>query len=82
MKSGMKTNRSEKTVLIGKIWENASKGTRTPVLALRGPRPGPLDDGGGHSAGIVACAFWLVNQDVMTQIHEVHKKSVRTQECI
>jgi hypothetical protein len=24
----------------------APKGTRTPVLALRGPRPGPLDDGG------------------------------------
>src|SRR3990172_9588878 len=26
---------------------NAPKGTRTPVSALRGPRPGPLDDGGG-----------------------------------
>ena len=25
---------------------SAPKGTRTPVLALRGPRPGPLDDGG------------------------------------
>ena len=24
----------------------APTGTRTPVLALRGPRPGPLDDGG------------------------------------
>ena len=33
-------------------WESAYKrcaptGVRTPVLALRGPRPGPLDDGGG-----------------------------------
>ena len=26
--------------------ESAPKGIRTPVLALRGPRPGPLDDGG------------------------------------
>ncbi len=25
----------------------APKGTRTPVLALRGPRPRPLDNGGG-----------------------------------
>ena len=29
----------------------APTGSRTPVSALRGPRPGPLDDGGnaGHS---------------------------------
>ena len=26
--------------------ECAPTGIRTPVLALRGPRPGPLDDGG------------------------------------
>lgn len=26
--------------------ENASTEIRTPVLALKGPRPGPLDDGG------------------------------------
>jgi hypothetical protein len=25
----------------------APTGVRTPVSALRGPRPGPLDDGGG-----------------------------------
>ena len=26
--------------------KNAPTGIRIPVLALRGPRPGPLDDGG------------------------------------
>ena len=38
----------------------APKGNRTPVLALRGPCPGPLDDG-GVQGGIVACAITAVN---------------------
>lgn len=32
--------------------QNAPRGTRTPVLALRGPRPGPLDDGGQFSSDL------------------------------
>jgi hypothetical protein len=38
----------------------APKGIRTPVLALRGPRPGPLDDG-GNSAQILPPHTSLVN---------------------
>jgi hypothetical protein len=38
----------------------APKGTRTPVLALRGPRPGPLDDG-GNSAQILPPCICFVN---------------------
>jgi hypothetical protein len=34
------------TSLIKFTWKDAPKEIRTPVLALRGPRPGPLDDGG------------------------------------
>ena len=29
-----------------KLFFGAPTGIRTPVLALKGPRPGPLDDGG------------------------------------
>ena len=29
-------------------WRITPKGSRTPVLALRGLRPRPLDDGGGY----------------------------------
>lgn len=35
---------------------NAPRGTRTPVLALRGPCPGPLDDG-GQSTFYGLCIF-------------------------
>jgi hypothetical protein len=31
---------------VGRFGRGAPRGFRTPVLALRGPRPGPLDDGG------------------------------------
>ena len=40
--------------------KSAPKGNRTPVLALRGPRPGPLDDGGVQGE-IVACVITTVN---------------------
>ena len=41
----MTKNRS--TVDVERFFDSdAPKGTRTPVLALRGPRPRPLDDGG------------------------------------
>lgn len=33
------------------LWKSAPVGIRTPVLALKGPRPSPLDDGGGKAAG-------------------------------
>ena len=40
-----------KTCLIGRSC--APKRTRTAVWALRGPRPGPLDDGGLCTAGLI-----------------------------
>ena len=46
-------------IFLDKLEKDAPKGTRTPVLALRGPRPRPLDNGGGQFR-IVACAFWVV----------------------
>ena len=36
---------NEKTTLV-QSRSGAPTGIRTPVLALKGPRPGPLDDGG------------------------------------
>jgi hypothetical protein len=38
--------RIKKRVQYALFFGHAPKGNRTPVLALRGPRPGPLDDGG------------------------------------
>lgn|GEM_PF-6004149 len=39
---------------------NAPRGTRTPVLALRGPRPRPLDDGGLSDARLrIATSLYL-----------------------
>ena len=35
------------TALRTHVYSSAPKRTRTAVWALRGPRPGPLDDGGG-----------------------------------
>ena len=43
----------------------APKGTRTPVWALRGPRPGPLDDGG-------VCLFGRARL-----YHSTHQSSTR-----
>ena len=42
---------------------SAPTGFRTPVLALRGLRPGPLDDGGGilQAGKILPCRVLLVN---------------------
>ena len=41
------------------LLKSAPKEIRTPVLALRGPRPGPLDDGGRKPKhfimGLFAC---------------------------
>ena len=36
----------------------APTGIRTPVVALKGLRPGPLDDGGGYIAGLLP-AMWF-----------------------
>ena len=42
---------------------SAPRGNRTPVLALRGPRPGPLDDGGrvSQAGKILPCGVLPVN---------------------
>jgi hypothetical protein len=37
---------SKKTTCFGGFYFCAPVEIRTPVLALKGPRPGPLDDGG------------------------------------
>ena len=37
-------------------------GIRTPVWALRGPRPGPLDDGGVKAGEIVPHVFLKGNE--------------------
>ncbi len=51
----------------------APKGTRTPVLALRGPRPGPLDDGGvsfTQAGRILPCSLQAVNNQFCDGTHE------------
>ena len=57
---------------------DAPKGTRTPVWALRGPRPGPLDDGGVYSfpfykeaSGIVSSQSSIVNKRTRSAMHEI-----------
>lgn len=39
------------------IKSSAPTGTRTPVLALRGLRPSPLDDGGKRADFTIAAAY-------------------------
>lgn len=36
------------------FWGGAPTGIRTPVLALKGLRPGPLDDGGKKCVALYA----------------------------
>jgi hypothetical protein len=46
-----------KKLLHRKSFSGAPTGIRTPVLALKGLRPGPLDDGGGHAVKTSAGEF-------------------------
>ena len=52
----------------GTIKKSAPTGIRILVLALRGPRPGPLDDGGERSAKILSCLEMVVNQKSSHQV--------------
>ena len=38
--------KTSQTFVFRMFWGGAPTGIRTPVLALKGLRPGPLDDGG------------------------------------
>ncbi len=65
--------------------------TRTPVLALRGPRPGPLDDGGmarraerspegaqtKRAGEIVSSRILLVNEKHMHFARSMHTDGLR-----
>lgn len=51
----------------GRICVSTPKGNRTPVLALRGLCPGPLDDRGGQTE-ILARATPSINQAFLLDI--------------
>ncbi len=51
----------------------APTGFRTPVSALRGPRPGPLDDGGSESHSTIR-VFKRQQSDVLLEDHSVSSK--------
>ena len=56
----------------------APKGTRTPVWALRGPRPGPLDDGGVYFIGGRDCIIAILNrQQAYSQSHGRERHAIR-----
>jgi hypothetical protein len=50
LESNLKINKNRSTLFVGGFFEIcAPTGIRTPVVALKGLRPSPLDDGGKHS---------------------------------
>src|SRR5258707_12265852 len=58
----------------------APMGIRTPVWALRGPRPGPLDDGGAlpKASGIVSSHKSIVNEKGVNFSRSMDADSVDT----
>jgi hypothetical protein len=48
LESNLNIDKNRSTLSVGGFWEiYAPTGIRTPVVALKGLRPSPLDDGGG-----------------------------------
>ena len=47
LESNLNRDKNRSTLSVGGFWEiDAPTGIRTPVVALKGLRPSPLDDGG------------------------------------
>ena len=54
LESKRNIDKNRSTSSVERFFESdAPTGTRTPVLALRGPRPGPLDDGGVYMPSLI-----------------------------
>ena len=62
--------------------ENAPKGNRTPVSALRGPRPRPLDDGGKCSTNCSMVRFLCQLNEVCYKIHPFFNLKGLLIECL